>query len=121
MIRPSSGDENMPDRQKRNQQIERFRGWSLTALYFALALWAIIFCLATYHFWQFLLERSGGSLWTPSSLAVLSIITFLLSARAGQHFLVAMRAQARLPRVDLLPFLAVAATIVIAGRAFGTT
>ena len=101
------------------EKIERFRGWALTALYFALALWAIVFCLATYHFWPHLIEQSGGNLVQPGGLAVLSAGSFLLSARAGHRFFGHMRARLRLPRVDLLPFLAVAATIVVAGRAFG--
>lgn len=120
MIKPSNGGKGVANGPNRHHELERFRGWTLTALYFALALWAIVFCFATYHFWPFLLEQSGGGRWQPVSLAVLSVATFLLSARAGHRFLAVMRAHARLPRVDLLPFLAIAATIVVAGRAFGT-
>lgn len=109
----------MQDGPSKYEKIERFRGWTLTALYFALALWAIVFCLATYHFWPLLLEQSGGSLLQPGSLAVLSVGSFFLSARAAHKFLGYMRAHLPLPRVDLLPFLAVAATIAVAGRAFG--
>ena len=101
------------------EKIERFRGWALTALYFALALWAIVFCLATYHFWPLLLEQANGRLLQPVSLALLSTGSFFLSARAGHRFFGYMRANIGLPRVDLLPFLAVAATIVVAGQAFG--
>lgn len=121
MIGPSSGGKNVLNDPGKHEQIERFRGWTLTALYFALALWAIVFCLATYHFWPFLLEQAAGSQWQAMSLAILSIATFLLSARAGHRFFFTMRAQARPPRVDLLPFLAIAATIAVAGRAFGTS
>ncbi len=109
----------MEDGPGKFEHLERFRGWTLTALYFALALWAIVFCLATYHFWPHLMEQSGGTLVQPIGLAVLSAGSFLLSARAGHRFLGYMRAYQKLPRVDLLPFLAVAATIVVAGRAFG--
>lgn len=121
MIGPSSGGNKVLNDPGKHEQIERFRGWTLTALYFALALWAIVFCLATYHFWPFLLEQAAGSQWQAMSLAILSVATFLLSARAGHRFFFAMRARARLPRVDLLPFLAIAATIAVAGRAFGTS
>lgn len=120
MIRPSNGDERVPNGPNKYENIERFRAWTLTALYFALALWAIVFCFATYHFWTFLIEQASGNRWQPISLAVLSVFTFLLSARAGHAFLYAMRTRTQLPRIDLLPFLAIAATIVVAGRAFGT-
>ncbi len=119
MIRPSNGGNGVADGPDKHKHIERFRGWTLTALYFAIALWAIVFCFATYHFWSFLIEQADGSQWQAVSLAVLSAITFLFSARAGHAFLHAMRSRMRLPRVDLLPFLAIAVTILIAGRAFG--
>lgn len=119
MIKPSNEGNALVLDPKNFQQMERFRGWSLTALYFAIALWGIVFCFATYHFWPFLLEQSGGNNFRAISLALLSVATFLLSARTGQRFLDVMRAKAPLPRVDFLPFLAIAATIVVAGRAFG--
>ncbi len=116
--------DNHPDDKNNNRQrdlkLARFRGWSLTALYFALALWAIIFCYVTYSFWPYLLEQSGGSLLMPIVLLVSSIMTFFASARAGHKFLKAMQSKAIMPAVDLLPFLAIAVTIVVAGQAFGT-
>ena len=108
------------DRREKDLKLARFRGWSLTALYFALALWAIIFCYVTYSFWPYLLEQSGDSLLMPAVLLISSIMTFFVSARAGHKFLKAMRSKAFLPTVDLLPFLAIAVTIVVAGQAFGT-
>ena len=108
------------DRRQRDLKLARFRGWSLTALYFALALWAIIFCYAIYNFWDYLLEQSGGGLAMPVALLSSSIMTFLVSARAGHIFLKAMQTKATQPPVDLIPFLAIAVTIVVAGQAFGT-
>lgn len=119
MIRPSNEGSSLAIDPNKFEQLERFRGWTLTALYFALALWGIVFGLATYHFWPFLLEQSGGSRFQAVALAIMSIATFLLSARTGQRFLDVMRSGKPLPRVDLLPFLAIAATIAVAGRAFG--
>lgn len=119
MIRPSKEGRILALDPNKFEQMERFRGWSLTALYFAIALWGIVFCFATYHFWPFLLEQAGGNNFQATALAILSVTTFLLSARTGQRFLDVMRRRAPLPRVDLLPFLAIAATIVVAGRAFG--
>ncbi len=111
---------NQPnDHQQRDLKLARFRGWSLTALYFALALWAIIFCYATYHFWGYFLEQSEGAVALPSALMASSIMTFLVSARAGHKFLKVMQTKAFLPSIDLLPFLAIAVTIVIARQAFG--
>lgn len=111
---------NQPDnRRQKDMQLARFRGWSLTALYFAVALWALIFCYATYHFWTYFLEQSEGGLAMPSALMASSILTFLVSARAGHKFLTAMQTKAVLPSVDLLPFLAIAITIVVARQAFG--
>lgn len=114
----------MPDQQdnrrKKDLKLARFRGWSLTALYFALAIWAIIFCYVAYSFWSYLLEQSDGSLIMPLVLMVSSIMTFFVSARAGHKFLRTMQSKVVLPAVDLLPFLAIAVTIVVAGQAFGT-
>lgn len=101
-----------------NHQLERFRGWSLTALYFALALWAVVFCFATVKFWDLLVEQAGGTVLVALLLMAAAAATFLTSARAGDRFLRAMRAKGGLPRVDLIPFLLIAVTIVIAGRAF---
>lgn len=118
---PDNKNENPEnDRRQNDLKLARFRGWSLTALYFALALWAIIFCYVTYSFWTFLLEQSDGSLVTPLVLLVSSVMTFFVSARAGHKFLKAMQSKVLPPTVDLLPFLAIAVTIVVAGQAFGT-
>ncbi len=97
---------------------ETLRGWSLTALYFTLAVWALMLCYACYQFWSYLLEQSSGSLILPLSIVLSSLATFLLSARAGNIFLQAMRSGRKLPKVALSPFLAIATTIVLAGRAF---
>ncbi len=111
---------NQPDnRRQKDLKLARFRGWSLTALYFALALWALIFCYATYYFWAVLVEQSGGGMALPSALMASSILTFLVSARAGHKFLKAMQTRAFQPSTDLLPFLAIAITIVVARQAFG--
>lgn len=108
------------DQHHRDLKLARFRGWSLTALYFALAIWAIVFCYAAYSFWSYMLEQSGGSALMPSMLMLTSVMTFFVSARAGHKFLKIMQSKASLPAVDLLPFLAIAITIVVAGQAFGT-
>lgn len=123
-------DKNKPDnemsrwlkglRKAETKSLETLRGWSLTALYFTLAFWAIIFCYVAYSFWDYMLEQSGGSALMSSLLMSTSVTTFLLSARAGNMFLKAMRLKERLPAVDLLPFLSIAVTIVIAGQALGT-
>ncbi len=118
---PDNKNENPGnDQQQRDLKLARFRGWSLTALYFALAIWAIIFCYVAYSFWPYLMEQSGGSALMPSMLMSTSIMTFLVSARAGHKFLRAMQSKIILPTIDLLPFLAIAVTIVIAGQAFGS-
>ena len=101
-----------------NRQLERFRGWSMTALYFALALWAIMFCFATVRFWGLLARETDGSFLVPALLFAVSAATFLTSARAGDRFLRGMRGRAPMPRTALLPFLLIAITIVIASRSF---
>lgn len=116
---PNNHPDDQNDPQQRDLKLARFRGWSLTALYFSLALWALIFCYASYNFWDHLLEQSGGGLAMPVALLTSSIMTFLASARAGHSFLKVMQTKAALPSVDLIPFLAIAVTIVVARQAFG--
>lgn len=116
------GNNQDPENKRRQRDIKlaRFRGWSLTALYFALAVWAIILCYVAFSFWDYMVEQTGGSTLLPSLLMSSSILTFLFSALAGHKFLKAMQSKVALPAVDLLPFMSIAATIVIAGQALGT-
>ena len=107
------------DQHQRDLKLARFRGWSLTALYFALALWAIIFIYIGYEFWNYFHRSSGEVSLMPFVLMISSILTFLVSARAGHNFLQAMRTKAVPPAVDLLPFLAISVTIVVAVQEFG--
>lgn len=120
MIRLSNEYEPVQNSQNQNHQLQRFRGWSLTALYYALALWAIMFVIAAVRFWDLLVEQTGGAI-LPGLLLISSAATFLFSAKAGNQFLRAMRQKTTLPRVDLWPFFLIALTIVVAGRTFAVS
>ncbi len=111
----------MTNPKKRDQKLETFRGWSMTALYYALAVWALIFCIATFRFWNILVENSDGNVIFPGILFLAAAATFMSSAQAGNRFLSAMRNKAGPPPVGLLPFLLITITIVVAGQVFGAS
>lgn len=109
----------MPDPKKRDEKIETFRGWSMTGLYYALAVWALIFCIATFRFWTIMVEKSGNSVVMPGILFVAAAATFIFSVPAGNRFLSAMRKKAGPPPVEVMPFLLITITIVAAQMVFG--
>ena len=48
------------------------------------------------------------------------IVTFVTSAQAGKQFWQAMRQKQSLPPIALIPFMAIAVTIAMAGTAFNS-
>jgi hypothetical protein len=108
----------MQNPKQHNEKIESFRGWSMTALYYALAIWALIFCILTFKFWGVLVERAGDNIVMPAILFVSAAATFIVSAPAGTRFFSAMRKKQAPPLVEIMPFILICITIVVAQMVF---
>ncbi len=95
-------------------QIDRFRGWSLAALYGALAGFSALLVFATYKLGQAVPEASM-LVWL---VVIAGSVTTGLSARTCYHFIRTLRVENRAPRLALTPFLAMAITLLAASNLF---
>lgn len=95
--------------------LRRVRGWSLMMLYLTLGAWSLLFTYATYHFWP-----SEGGIWIFSinhlGLAILSLIGAFFCIRTTVIYWTTYQASGKFPETAFVPFLAVMATIVVAGQ-----
>ncbi|NVJ98556.1 MAG: hypothetical protein HWE25_10415 [Alphaproteobacteria bacterium] len=94
--------------------IDRFRGWALTALYGSMAILAVMLVFATYQFWASTGENSVGVFLLAGS----GVAATLFSAITCTRFLGIMRNSDETPRLALLPFFLMAVTLFLASQVF---
>jgi len=96
--------------------IDRFRGWALTALYGAMVLLCVMLVIANYMIYP---SFEGDRLMVIGA-GLLSLATALFSLRAALAFFMAMRQGSGTPRVAFLPFLFMTFTALAVGQIFQT-
>lgn len=94
--------------------IDRFRGWALTALYGSMAILAMMLLLATYQIWSASADNSI-LLFLMAAAGVASVVS---SATTCTRFLHIMRASESVPKLSLPPFLFLALTLFLASQLF---
>lgn len=99
-------------RRLERKSLETLRGWSMTFLYFSLALWSVVLVYALIKF--DILTMDGGVM--PWIALLGCMATFASSQHTGRKFLKAMRKKKSVPATELTPFFCIAITIVIMGR-----
>lgn len=101
--------------QSPSHKIDRFRGWVLIALYASLAVLCLLILYALFALQQSFADRS---LEYYATLAITGIAAAFNAKATATHFGV-VRSESPLPPLALKPFLAVAVTLLFAGRLFG--
>ena len=96
------------------EEIDRFRGWSLAALYASMPLLCLLLVLATFKIWPLVADSS-----LSVGLLVLSgAVTVVLSGRTAFTIVRALRAGGKAPQLALSPFLFMALTLYAASELF---
>lgn len=90
------------------KEIDRFRGWSLTALYASMAILGLLLVFAAYRLWPSV-ENGAFELITMGAAGA---ATVLLSSSTSVHYFKTLRSGARPPQLALLPFFCLAVTIL---------
>lgn len=89
---------------------DRFRGWTVTMLYFALGLFSLVLTIGLLKAWD--------HIDTPAALIILAGISSGFCFRSGFRFYKVMRANVGIPRLHLTPFLLIVITLLAARLAF---
>ncbi|TNE62413.1 MAG: hypothetical protein EP335_12540 [Alphaproteobacteria bacterium] len=89
-------------------QIDRFRGWSLAALYAALAVLAALLVFAAYRIWP----ATGHAELAVFAVALTGSVTVVTGLRTAWQFAKILRANVGVPRLALTPFLFITLTLV---------
>ncbi|WP_262690782.1 hypothetical protein [Kordiimonas aestuarii] len=95
--------------------IDRFRGWALTALYGAMTLFSLMLVLAAYLIYP---SYQGDAVMVMGT-GLISLATAIFSLRATLAFISAMRSNAGDPGVAFMPFIFMTLTILASSQVFG--
>jgi hypothetical protein len=102
--------------QKKHQLLEKIRHWGLMALYSSLSLFTGLLLFAAYKLLptfegEYLLVKLIG-------LNLFGFITMITSSLSARKIVLTLKDQNARPSLDLIPFMAILATIVIAASLF---
>lgn len=95
-----------------NQSLDRLRGWSLTALYAAMALFSLILLYSVYLL-RAEFEADTVGFWGAITSCVAST---LYSSGAAYRFFLTLKQTGTPPNLALLPFLFMALALAIPGK-----
>lgn len=95
-----------------NQSLDRLRGWALTALYAAMALFSLMLLYAVYLL-RAELEGDVIGFWGAVTSCVASA---LYCSGAAYRFFLEMKQTGKPPRLALLPFLFMTLALAIPGK-----
>lgn len=90
------------------KEIDRFRGWALTALYASMAILGFLLVLAAYRLWP---SVKNGT-FEVITMGAAGAATVLLSSSTSLHYFKVLRSGARPPQLALVPFFCMAVTIL---------
>ena len=96
------------------KDIERFRGWSLAALYASMSVLSLLLILAAFQLWSIVSDDSINS----ALLVLGGVLTAAISVRTSLHYVRSLRAADRVPQIALMPFLFMAITLFAASNLF---
>lgn len=94
--------------------IDRFRGWALAALYASMAVLCLMLGLAAFQVWPSIQDGATEVV----ALVGLGAATAVTSARACHQFVRILRAGERPPKFAMLPFAFMALTMLAASNLF---
>ena len=96
--------------------IDRFRGWALTALYGSMVLFSLLLLVATYLIYP---SYQGDSMLVLGT-GLLGLATAIFSLRSMLAFISALRARDGDPGVAFLPFVFMTLTVLASSQIFST-
>ncbi|WP_417450909.1 hypothetical protein [Kordiimonas sp.] len=96
--------------------IDRFRGWALTALYGSMTLFSLLLVATTYMIYP---SYQGDSMMVLGT-GLLGLATAIFSLRSMLAFVSALRARDGDPGVAFMPFVFMTLTVLAASQVFGS-
>lgn len=96
------------------KEIDRFRGWALTALYASMAVLGLLLVMAAYRLWPSVKDGTFEVI----TMGGAGIATVLLSSSTSIRYFRILHAGERPPQLALLPFFCLAVTILAFSMVF---